>query len=127
MPHFTTRNLNQYAVLYAALNTGNPSDLDDSGTRKVSAAVQIPVRWEDDRKELEDAHGNSIIVDAVVTVDRSITQDSLMWKGQKADLPSPVTDLYVVTAYVEVPTIKRSKFYREVGLVRYTDTLPTIA
>jgi len=100
---------------------------DDEGQVTINAAVELDVRWEEGRKETLDPKGNVIAIDATVVVDRDIVVGSIMWEGALADVASPPVDLYQVVTRSKVPNVKGRKFRRTVGLMRYSDSLPTIA
>lgn len=121
MPAIETSDCHQKAVLWAA--TG----VDGYGNPIVSAAVEIDVRWEEERRESIDAFGNPIALDASVVVDREIAIDSILWLGELIDLPDPPTDLKKVVSRSAVPDVKGRSFRRKVSLVNFSDELPTIA
>ena len=123
MVRFETTSRNQKAVLYAS----SAAPLTSIGQKKVDAAVELDVRWEEGQSDALDANGEKIRVDALVVVDRDITIGSLMWLGAKDDLPSPVTDLKEVVAFAKIPNEKGTTFRRTVGLIRYSNSLPPIA
>lgn len=120
MTRLGKRNLNQFAVLWAF------STLDNYSEVKVSSPIQICCRWEFDRSEFLDDTSSQQAVAAELWVDRSIAIGSILWKGKKKDLPSPVTALYQVVEYVEIPGIKARGFERRVLLSRYKESLPTV-
>lgn len=122
MVRFETTSRHQKAVLYAS-STGHTSQ----GQKKVSAAVELDVRWEEGQSDALNERGETIRVDATVVVDRDITIGSLMWLGAKDDLPSPVTSLKEVVTFSKIPGLKSQVFRRIVGLIRYSDSLPPIA
>ncbi len=51
---------------------------DGHGDVKVSAAVEVDVRWEERRSETLDVNGNSIAVDATAVVGQEISVGSVM-------------------------------------------------
>lgn len=103
---------------------------DAYGQPTAKDPVEIDVRWEDNQSESLDQQGNTVVLDASVTVDRKIAPGSLMWLGSLADLPfgtdlgDETEKLMQVVTCNEVPDIKGRVTWREVGLKRYTDSLP---
>jgi hypothetical protein len=115
----------QKALLWGA--TGN---YDRKGNTKVSAAVELDVRWENRNQDILDPFGNTVSVDAVVVVNRDIAVGSIMWQGGTADVPGtsgiPQAGFLYVAMYEKIPDIKNQYSRRRVFLVRSTDTLPEI-
>ncbi len=99
---------------------------DGHGDVTVSAATEIDVRWEERRREVLDANGNSIAIDATVVVGQEIAVGSVLWLGALADVASPPVNLKQVVVYDSIPDVKGQEFRRTVGLVKYSDSLPTI-
>ena len=123
MPAIEEACRKQKAMLWAydGVNRYGQSTVSSTGT-------EIKVRWENDRKQTLDPNGNIIAVDAVVVVGQVVTIGSIMWLGAQSDLPSdliPTSNIMQVVSYASIPDIKGRDFYKEVGLVRFTDTLPT--
>lgn len=116
----TTRR-RQYAVLWAAGTT-----YTEIGRKKVQRAVQVEVRWEEKQTDAMNAHGESIRIDATVVVDQDVEIGSLMWLGELADWTSSSGDIYEVVSFSKVPNLKQTRLRRVVGLVRYSDSLPSI-
>jgi len=121
MPSLASSGRHQKAVLWAA--TGN---FDNEGDALISSPVEITVRWEEVLEEAVDPNGNTVAVDAKITVDRVITVGSILWLGELIDLPSPPTELKQVIGRNHIPGIKSRQTYRSLMLMRYSDTLPTI-
>jgi len=121
MPSPETVNRHQKAVLWAA------NGYDTYGDIKVSANVEIDVRWEEKRREILDPQGNSITIEAEIVVDRDITIGSIMWLGNKVDLATPPVDLKQVVAFNKTPDIKGLNYRRTVSVIRFSNELPTIA
>lgn len=122
MPDVSVVNLKQKAVLWAYLGT------DRYGQPKVQAtaqATEIDCRWEQKVQERVNAEGTTIGYPITAFVDREIEVGSVMWKGEKANLPDPLVDLYEVVAYDEVPDIKGRNPVRTVVLDRYAGSLNT--
>ena len=98
---------------------------DRYGREKISAAVDIKVRWEvDEQNEITD-DGEVERRNVTVFVDREIAEGSLMRLGTIATLPNPVTNVFEVVTYREIPDIKGCEFQRTVTLQKYDKTLPT--
>lgn len=121
MPNPESTHRKQKAVLRAA------SGFDDYGEAKVTAAVEIDVRWENRRDEVLDANGNTIGVDATVVVNQDIAIGSIMWLGLLKNFSAPFTNLMEVVTFNKVPDIKGRKFRRVVNLIRYSDQIPATA
>lgn len=100
---------------------------DGHGEVKVNAAAEVDVRWEEGRREVLDADGNNIAIDATVVVGQDIAVDSIMWLGALADVATPPVSLMQVVTKKSVPDVKGIKFRRTVGLVKYSNKLPTLA
>ena len=120
MPSPETANRHQKAVLWAANGYDTYADI------KVSAAVEILVRWEEKQQEILDAQGNSITIEAIVVVNQDIIVGSIMSLGAKVDLATPPVGLNQVVTFDKTPDIKGRKYRRVVSLIRFSDELPTI-
>ena len=79
MPSLEQMDRNQKALLWA--KSGN----DSYGEMMRSAPVEIDVRWVWKRRQVVDADGNALAVDATIITDRVIKEGSLMWLGTQAD------------------------------------------
>lgn len=123
MPRLQARRRHQKALLWAASAT----DVSDAGARKVSAAIEIDVRWEDVQTEITDSQGNVISVVAKVIVDQDVTIGSIMWLGTHETVADPPVDLKKVVAFSNIPDVKGRSFRKKVMLARFSNTLPTIA
>ena len=123
MPSLETDCRLQKAVLWEASTT----EYEDTGaTRKVAAAVEIDVRWEDTHREGMDPDGNVVAIVSEVVVAQDIVVGSIMWLGSKADLEDPPVGLHKVMGFVKVPDIKGRNYRRVVSLMRYSNSLPTL-
>lgn len=100
---------------------------DGHGDVKVNAAAEIDVRWEERRRETLDANGNSIAIDATVVLGQEIAVGSILWLGALADVATPPVNLKQVVVYNSTPDVKAREFRRTVGLVKYSNELPTLA
>jgi len=125
MPSIETDCRFQKALLWESAET-----YDRKGNAKVSAAVELDVRWENKRQDILDPEGNTISTDATVVVDRVIAVGSVMWQGGAADVPGtsgiPPGDFLYVAVFTDIPDVKGIEHRRRVFLVRSTDTLPEI-
>ena len=120
MPAIETADRHQTAMLWPASGQG------DYGKHKVTAPIQIKVRWEDRQSETVDSQGNTIGTNATVVVDRVIAVGSIMWLGKKDDLADPPVNLKEVVDYSAIPDVKGRKTRRVVKLVRHSNKLPAI-
>lgn len=124
MPRPENSSRYQKAVLWAA---GVANGVDDYGEQKVSAAAELDVRWEERRQEALDPNGETIAVDAVAVVDQDIVVGSIMWLGDIDDVATPPVDLKQVVAFNKIPDVKGGRFRQTVGLIRFSNKLPTLA
>lgn len=122
MPPLETACRFQDAVVQLA-GTG-VTDFDDDGATQVAAAIGIKVRWEDVKREVLDAHGNNVSIDASVVVDREILPGSVMWLGVLGSYVATVTK-YRVVQYNETPDLKGRNKRRTVALMKLGDTAPS--
>lgn len=118
MPPIETWGRFQKAVLWR--NGG----YDNYGEVKVLDPVEIDVRWEDTHNETVDPNGNVVAKTAQVVVNQDIAIGSILWKGELADLPSPVTNLHQVIGKTETPDLKNRNIRRQLTLMRYKNSLP---
>lgn len=121
MPQMEINDLHQFAVYQAANGS------DTYGNKKVDAAIEICVRWETKRKEVQDGEGNTIVLESNVVVNQELKIGSTLWLGQLTDYPSPPTDLQQVVTYTEIPDVKNRISRRVAGLIKLSDTLPDLA
>lgn len=102
------RDINAQAVLSA-----NPIDLN--------------VRWDDTHRQVADADGNLIAIDATAVVDRDIPIGSVMWKGSIQLMPGsaqmPDRDVFEVVMFNNVPDFRGRFTYREVNMIRKRDSV----
>ena len=123
MPPLEEACRNQKAMLWAKDGIARDGSYTVSST-----GTEIKVRWENQRTEALDPNGETIAVDAVVIVAQTIVVGSIMWLGAESDLPSglvPISNIMQVVSFSSVPDVKGRQFRKRVGLVRFTDTLPT--
>jgi len=121
MVRLETASLKQKATLWPA-----GTDSTSSGQKKVTAAVELDVRWEDKEEDALDSRGEVIRIDATAIVKQDIEVGSLMWLGRKRDWSASVGNLREVVSFSKIPTIKGGRFRRVAGLRRFSDTLPPI-
>lgn len=132
-----TRSLNQRALLWTA--TEGATGTDDYGVPKRSArATEIKCRWENRKAEMQDRDGATVMVDAVVAVDRDVPMGSYLWEGGWSSLWSDLSgtgtgtgsewtadnDIMQVVAIRESKNTKGRVTRRELGLKRHGDVLP---
>lgn len=121
MPDHERRDLYQIAVLWSKVRN------DRHGAPVVGAPVEIPVRWNDKRRESTDKDSAVISVDATVVVERQIAVGSNMWLGELEDWlgtgsgsgDAVTDDVMQVISYNETLDIKGRCSRREVSLMRF--------
>lgn len=122
MPPIETADLHQAAVLWEQSGT------DRYGATTVSdTPVEIPTRWEYKREEVRAADGSTILIDAVVVVDRSVPVGSNLWLGELADWygtgsAGDDTEVMEVITSSAIPDIKNRNMRRVLKLRRLKDT-----
>lgn len=121
MGRLTAQHRRQDAVYYAL------SGKDKWGNPTVSAGIALRVRWVTEQRETLTPDNTTQITDVRINVDRDIAVGSIFWEGKLADLPSPVTNLYQVVQKRSIPNLKNYQTEYDLFLIRYGDTLPTIA
>lgn len=123
MPQMEINDLHQKAVYWAS----DPDNgLDDFGNRKLTAAVEISVRWEIRRKEIVDSDGNTIVLESNAVVDQEIFVNSIVWLGALADIELTPVNLRRVVMYTEIPDVKNRIARRTIGMIKESDTLPEL-
>lgn len=123
MPNPENDCLFQKALLWAASATVVD---DDTNEPKVSAAVEIDVRWQNVQKEIPDGQGNVISVIGQVVVDQDVTLGSIMWEGTLETVAATPVDLKKVIAFNKTPDVRGDVNRRTVLLARFSNTLPTL-
>lgn len=121
MVYIETTGRKQKATLWAA-----GTESTSIGQKKVLAAVEIDVRWEEKQQDALNEQGETIRVDALVVVGQDIAVGSLMWLGELADWSAATGNLKEVVAFSKIPSLKGTRFRRTVSLVRYSESLPPI-
>ena len=124
MPDMEQSDLHQKAMYWAAAST-----FDNYGEQELGSPVEINVRWEYKRQELTDAQGNTIAVDAIVAVDRTVAVGSVMWLGtQKAyNALSTSPTRYYVYSFKAIPDVKNRATRKTVQLIKLGTELPSLA
>lgn len=115
--------LKQKAVLWTR------AGYDKHGEIKVNAAVEIDVRWERALSQRMSEDDTPIAITATIDVDRDIAVGSLLWLGNKIDLPAVIaniTNLVQVIGFDSIPDIKGRVFQRSVTVKKWRDRLPPI-
>lgn len=97
------------------------------------SAVEIDCRWNNTQKEMTAADGTTILIDALVVVDRDIPVGSLLWEGELEDWLGTGSDDNATSTLMEVRTYaKRTKdirsryIRRTVGVSKYKDVIPEL-
>ncbi len=115
------------AAVYWAM-TANSSD--GYGQPTLDAPEEIRCRWDDTKRDVLDAQGMRVAVDATAYVDREITVGSELWLGQLDDwlgtgdgpgLDDPV-DVMVVKTYNATPDVRNRYVTRVIGMMKKANT-----
>ncbi len=130
MPALEVTDLNQLALLWPA--TG----FDSFGQPVVGAPVEIPVRWLTKRREVLDAKGDKIALDATAVVRQEVPMGSHVWlappgtrKGQALNVwygtgsSGVPNELMEVKTFNLTPDLKARNQRRELGLMRLHDSV----
>ena len=123
MPAFEVMDLIHTAVYWEAVGIdayNNPTILAEVG-------VEIPCRWNADSREVVNPKGAVVTTDGLVIVNQDIAIGSILWLGELADLPDPLTDLVQVIKFNTGDDLKGRHQRRSVDIMKYTDTLPTVS
>jgi hypothetical protein len=102
----------------------------EDGEPIVTDPIEIPVKWEDVKREVLLPNGTTIGTDATVFVNRLIPLGSIIWLGKLTDITGtdpPTSPTYQVVARDVVPDIKGRASDRTVGVIRFRDTLPEVS
>lgn len=123
MPDIETMEMNQRAVLWPA--TG----VDAYGQVKVGSPTEIPVRWEDYRREMLDESGQKFVTDTMVVVALDVPVNSLLWLGTLAEWEATgeaQTDngLQIVVQFGKIPDLKGVSIRRTCITRRFKDRVP---
>lgn len=124
MPDIETMEMDQRAVLWPSIGT------DPYGQVKVGPPVEIPVRWEQYRREMKDDDGQMFLSDAMVVVGRDVPVDSLLWLGtlaqwQSTGVNQADNNLQIVFQFGKIPDLKNVAIRRTCITRRFKDVLPT--
>lgn len=122
MSAIETRDLLQKIVLWPFVS------YDSYGGFIVGPAHELSARWSRNRRETIDAQGTKIALDATVVVAQKIIVGSLVWLGELADWlgtgsAGDDSELMQVATYSETPDLRNKFIRREIGLVRYKDSV----
>ena len=122
MPAQESAYLNDFAVLWEV--SGNPGA---DGRPRVGSPVEINCRQGKKRRTILSRDNTVIVLDAWAVVAREIKPQSILWFGRLADWQGTATDneLMEVVYYDEESDVKCRDTYREVGLMRYMNVLPS--
>ena len=102
------------------------SGVDEEGEITVSAAQGIKVRTEKKTRETLDALGNVVVTFMDINVPIDIEVGSIVWLGNKKNLPTSPTNLLQVIDNDKIPNTKGRKFDRWIGVQRFKNELPTV-
>ena len=122
MTRLGKKSLRQKAVLWEASGSH-----DDAGRVTLEAAVEISCRWVATYKTALDSHGDPITVTAEVMVAQDVPDESILWLGEKEDLPDSPTRLMQVVGRANTPCVRDRATVRGLSLISYNDTLPDLA
>ncbi len=119
----------QDAVLWPRAGYDNYGQATVHGAVDLVAAEGTGVRWVTTNAEALDPQGNTITLDAKAIVDRRIDIGSLMFLGAYDELCGTGEGnegLMQVKTYQEAQDVKGRVVAKEVGLMRFRDSFPTI-
>lgn len=129
MPAQELSHLYQAAVLWPRTPLSSTTRGSDAyGQPTLDTAVEIRVRWDDTKREVLDAQGNRVVVDATALVDRTIAVGSEMWLGPLSDWVGTAvgqdddTEVMLVKTFNAVPDVRNRYVTREVGLMKKAAT-----
>jgi hypothetical protein len=96
---------------------------DRYGQPVVGGPVEVQVVWVADKREIFNAMGNTVALEAMAVVQQQVAPKSQMWLGALArwvslNAASRVIDLQEVLTYKETPDVKGRWIRRQVGLVK---------
>jgi hypothetical protein len=106
--------------------------VDRDNEEQVLSGYHIYGRWDPDLRQMRDSTGKLVNIDVqLIVAQEGIVIGSIMWLGLVQDLPTPVTNvtnLFKVIAVQETHDIRHipGVLERQLGLVRYKNTLPNI-
>lgn len=102
------------------------SGYNNLGEPTVESPVEMDVRIERELEDVLDTRGNRISTSHQLFVDRDVTIGSLIWIGEKCNLPSPVPELFQVVDFVKIPSVDGTLYDRCAKLIRYSDGEPIL-
>jgi len=125
MPALESSGRKQKAVLWAA------NGLDGYGQYKVDSPVEIVVRWEESKSEVQSGNSDTIAVDAEATVDQVMAVGSLLYLGDEVTYNAAIAAgtsvyRYRVVAFDSIPDAKGRHFDRRALLAKESTSLPTV-
>jgi len=115
----------QRAVLWAANGT-----ITRYGEKEVSAAVEIPARWEEGILRTVNEDGTPSASSGTIHLDQAVAAGSIMWLGKLVDLPSPIsesTGLMEVVGVNEMTDISGRDIKHDVTVQKFRGALPTVS
>lgn len=112
MVKIETHGLLQHAVYWPQ------AGFDKDGDPTWGDPVEIHVRWERSKRESLDADSSANAIATVVMVDREIEIGSRVWLGELADLPSPLTNAFIVIDNETIPDLKVRNYQRTITVKR---------
>lgn len=124
MPSQEGRFREQDAVLFAYLGQ------DRYGEPRVDSGTEIKVRYNTMRRKVLDPDGKTITLDGSAVVNQEVAVNSLLfigtlseWVGTGSSLAD--NELLQVKTYNDTPDIKNRASFKELGLMRFRNTMPT--
>lgn len=122
MPDPTLSHRYQAAVLWPVTGT------DRYGQPTLGDPVEIRCRWDDTRRDILDAQGMRVAIDATIYVDMDIDIGSEIYKGQLDDWLGTAlgqddnTDVMVVKTFNGTPDLRQRYTTRKIGLMKKSAT-----
>lgn len=131
MPQLAIKRAVQSALYWAKVGHKNDQVV-------VDAPAELKVRWNNKRREIRDANGAIIALEAQVVVNRELVPGSLVWHAPELESVNgqtalqqwhgagiePGWDVFSVETVDEVPNIKTRFTQRSYGLKRFQDYVP---
>lgn len=124
MPAIEQMELDQKAVLWSV-----STKVDNYGQNKVEDPIEINVRWENKSSSNRSSENQVTGIVAMISADREISVNSVMWKGELSDFVGSVAQnqqLCEVQNSGNVKDIKGRETRYEASLVRYKGTVPIL-
>lgn len=123
MPTLETLDRHQKAVLWEKVED------DTQGEPLVGDPVELTVRWEKIREEIQKPDSTIVALGAEVVVDRKIPIGSIMWLGELEEWygtgsQGEGVELMQVQVYEEIPDLKNRYTIRTVKLDFFRGSLP---